>query len=87
MTYPPLATKGGNPNAEASKGVVEGVASSFQRTQQQEADFRARQYARRLSTRGKAAMRDPEPPPIPLMPPAEIPDDPMAQAMSAAGWL
>ena len=87
LTYPPLPTTGGNPNAEASQGVVEGITIAFQRTQAQEAAFRARQYARRLHTRGKAAMCDPElSQPFPE-PSVEIPDDPLAQSLHAAGWL
>lgn len=85
MTYPPLPTKGGDPNAVASDGTIQGVASALQRTQQQEAEFRAKQYARRLGTRGVAAMRDPAPPPAPVLPP--IPDDPVAHAYREAGWL
>ena len=88
MTYPSLPTKGGNPNAEAKEGVIAGVSTAFQRTRQQEAEFRARQYARRLQTRGLAAMRGPVPEGIILPPqPVEIPDDPLAQALAAAGWL
>ena len=86
----PLPTKGGNPNAVASDGVVAAVASQHQRSVHAEAEFRARQYARRLLTRGKAAMRDPAPPqfvllPTPDLPP--IPDDPESQAYRAAGWV
>ena len=86
QTYPPLQTRGGNQNAEAIDTVITGVSSAHTRTLQQEAEFRARQYARRLLTRGKAAMREPEPP-MPPPPQVVIPDDPLAQAYHAAGWL
>ena len=88
LIYPPLPTNGGNPNAEAKEGVIAGVSTAFQRTRQQEAEFRARQYARRLKTRGVSAMRGPTPEEATPPPqPVEIPDDPMAQALAAAGWL
>ena len=88
LTYPALPTKGGNPNAEVKEGVLAGVSTAFQRTRQQEAEFRARQYQRRLSTRGVAAMRGPVPEGVTAPPqPIDIPDDPMAQALAAAGWL
>ena len=88
MTYPLLPTKGGNPNAEAPEGVVQGMTVALQQTRQQAAHFRAQQYARRLRTRGAAAMR--ETPPTPADPeptPAAVPDDPVAQLYVAAGWL
>ena len=87
MTYPPRPTQGGNPNATAPTGMIEGVVVALQRTQGQEAEFRARQYARRLQTRGRAAMSGSEPPSEPPEPLGELPDDPVAQAMHAAGWL
>lgn len=86
MTYPPLPTRGGNPNAEATEDVVQGVASALSRTRQQEQEFRAQQHARRLKTRGAAAMREPAQEEGPSRP-VDVPDDPLAQSYVAAGWL
>lgn len=84
-TYPPAQTRGGNMNAQATETVISTVSSALARTQQQEAAFRARQYARRLQTRGAAAMRPPEES-LPT-PEFELPDDPALDEFKAAGWL
>ena len=55
-TYPPLPRSGGSTNKEMSEAVVGMVASQHAAAVQHESEFRARQYARRLQTRGLAAM-------------------------------
>ena len=82
-TYPPMPSKGGNVNKEASDTVVGSVASPLQVTQQREAEFRARQRMRRLQTRGAEAMREPEE----SLQMSELPDDPALDEFKQAGWL
>lgn len=82
-TYPPLPRTGGNTNQEMPESVVGLVASQHASAVRQEAEFRARQYARRLQTRGLAAMRDPD---ESLLQP-ELPDDPELDEYKQAGWL
>lgn len=84
-TYPAMPAKGGNPNKEATEGIVGIIANAHATSVQQEAAFRARQYQRRLLTRGAAAMRTPEEQ-LP-QPDLEIPDDPELDEFKAAGWL
>ena len=85
-TYPLAPTRGGDRNKEASDAIVGLIASQHGASVAQEAAFRARQRARRLQTRGLAAMRDPEdsvPPPLV----DALPDDPALEEYKAAGWL
>ena len=84
-TYPPAPTKGGSPNKEASDAVIGIVSAKLHVDQHQEAAFRARQHARRLQTRGAAAMRDPEES-VPS-PELVVPNDPALDEYKAAGWL
>lgn len=85
-TYPPIPRTGGNTNKEMSDAVVGMVASQHAGAVQHEAEFRARQRARRLQTRGAAAMRDPEESlPKPALP--ELPNDPELDEYKQAGWL
>ena len=84
-TYPVLPSRGGSPNKEASDSVIGAVVSQVQLSQHREAEFRARQHARRLHTRGAAAMREPEESlPSPQL---VIPDDPELAEYKAAGWF
>ena len=80
-TYPPLPRMGGNANKEMSEAVVGRVASQHASAVQQEAEFRARQYARRLQTRGLSAMSPPTPEAL------SLPDDPALDEYKRAGWL
>ena len=82
VTYPPLPRTGGNTNKEMPEAIVGLVASQHATAVQREAEFRARQYARRLQTRGLAAMR---PPAEPLDDP--ILNDPALEEYKQAGWL
>jgi len=85
-TYPPAPRSGGQSNKEASETVVATITQQHLHTVHQEAEFRARQRARRLQTRGAQAMRDPEE----LLPqPIEdaLPDDPAVEIYKVAGWL
>ena len=84
-TYPPMPRTGGNANKEMSDAVVGMVASQHAGAVQHEAEFRARQRARRLQTRGLAAMRDPEESQPEL--PQELPNDPELDEYKTAGWL
>ena len=83
-TYPPLPSRGGNANKEASESVIGAVASQLQMTKSREAEFRARQHARRLLTRGAAAMREPDDFPQPIEP---VPNDPALDEYKIAGWV
>lgn len=82
-TYPPLPRTGGNANKEMPESVVGVVASQHATTLQHEAEFRARQRARRLHTRGVTAMRDPEE----SAPQPDLPNDPELEEYITAGWL
>lgn len=82
-TYPPLPRTGGNANKEMSESVAGMVASQHAITLQHEAEFRAKQYARRLQTRGLAAMRDPDA----SRQEPDLPDDPELDEYKTAGWL
>ena len=85
-TYPPAPSRGGLPNKEVSETVVAVVTSHHATAVHQEAEFRARQRARRLQTRGAAAMREPEESlPQPIV--EELPDDPELDEYKAAGWF
>jgi hypothetical protein len=80
-TYPPLPRSGGNTNKEMTESAAGMVASKHAATVQHEAEFRAKQYARRLQTRGLAAMS-------PLTPEElALPDDPALDEYKQAGWL
>ena len=80
-TYPPLPRTGGDTNKEMSEAVVGMVASQHASAVQHESEFRAKQYARRLQTRGLAAMRSPTPEEL------SLPDDPALDEYKQAGWL
>lgn len=85
-TYPPIPRTGGDANKQMTDAMAGMVVSKHAATVQQEAEFRARQRARRLLTRGAAAMRDPEESlPQPELP--ELPDDPELDEFKHAGWL
>ena len=84
-TYPPLPRMGGNANKEMSDATVGMVASQHAAAVQNESAFRARQRARRLQTRGLAAMRDPEES-QPELPP-DFPNDPELDEYKQAGWF
>ena len=87
QTYPPLPRTGGNANKEMSDAAVGMVASQHAAAVQQEAEFRARQRARRLRTRGLSAMRDPEESlPQPELP-NELLNDPELEDYKTAGWF
>ena len=77
-TYPPLPRTGGSTNKEMPEAIVGMVAAQHASAVQHEAEFRARQYARRLQTRGLSAMSPPE---------ESIPDDPALEEYKRAGWL
>ena len=81
-TYPPLPRTGGDTNKEMPEAVVGLVTSQHASAVHREAEFRARQYARRLQTRGLAAMR---PPTEPVDDPAL--NDPALDEYKHAGWL
>ena len=86
-TYPPMPRTGGNANKEMSDANVGMVASQHAAAVQNEAAFRARQRARRLQTRGLAAMRDPEESlPQPELP-NELLNDPELEDYKTAGWF
>ena len=80
-TYPPLPRSGGSTNKEMPEAVVGMVASQHAAAIQHESEFRARQYARRLQTRGLAAMCDPD-----ALPP-EMLNDPALDEYIAARWF
>ena len=80
-TYPPLPRSGGSTNREMPESLVGMVASQHEAAVKNEAEFRAKQYARRLLTRGLSAMR----PPTPEEP--SLPDDPALEEYKRAGWL
>ena len=80
-TYPPLPRTGGNTNKEMPESIVGLVASQHAVAVQREAEFRARQYARRLQTRGLSAMRSPAPVDDPAL------NDPALDEYKQAGWL
>ena len=81
-TYPPLPRSGGSTNREMPESLVGMVASQHEAAVKNEAEFRAKQYARRLLTRGLAAMRPPaEPPSDPAL------NDPALEEYKQAGWL
>jgi len=82
-TYPPAPRTGGNVNKEMSDATVGMVASQHAAAVQHEAEFRAKQRARRLRTRGVVAMRDPEE----SLPQPELPDDPDLEEYKQAGWV
>ena len=86
-TYPSLPRTMGDPNKVAEDRVVASVVSQHARSVQQEAEFRARQYARRLQTRGLAAMRSPATPTAPEPEMLALPDDPVVDAYRAAGMF
>lgn len=86
VTYPPLPRTGGNTNKEMSEAAVGMVASQHAAAVQQETEFRARQRARRLRTRGLAAMRDPEES-LPQPDLLELPNDPALDEYKTAGWF
>ena len=85
-TYTPLPNRGGDPNKEASESVVGALNARYALARRDETAFRARQRARRLQTRGLAAMRDPEEVAV-VTPPVALPDLPDLDPYKAAGWL
>lgn len=86
-TYPPLPRTGGEANKEMSDSIVGMVASQHASAVRQEAEFRTRQRARRLRTRGLSAMRDPDEslPSLDVL--DDLPDDPALDEYKRAGWL
>jgi len=84
-TYPPAPRTGGNANKEMPEALVGMVASQHMAAVQHEVEFRTRQRARRLQTRGLLAMRDPEE--SLSAPEIELPDDPELDEYKTAGWL
>ena len=80
-TYPPLPRAGGNTNKEMPEAVVGMVASQHASAVQHEAEFRARQYARRLLTRGRTATHTPD------VIPDEMLNDPALDEYIAARWF